>query len=117
MVGVKVRFHFLPLPLCIGLCVALGAAILPWIESSFRKKSDTMATVEKLGGNWVIVRGDRVNESDETSGSLAAQETVSLPTREFWAGDRWVGQYGFAKQFATMEEAETYIAQHRNEIA
>ncbi len=26
-----------------------------------------MATVDKLGGNWVIVRGDRVNEPDEIS--------------------------------------------------
>jgi hypothetical protein len=76
-----------------------------------------MATVNKLGGNWVIVRGDRVNEPDEICGSLAAQETASLPAREFWAGDRWASQYGFARQFATKEEADTYLAQHRNEIA
>jgi hypothetical protein len=76
-----------------------------------------MATVDKLGGNWVIVRGDRVNEPDEISGSLPAQETASSPTREFWASDGWAGQYGFARQFATKEEAETYLAQHRNEIA
>jgi len=76
-----------------------------------------MATVAKLGGKWVIVHGDHVNEPDEISGSLTAQESVSLPTREFWTGDRWAGQYGFAEQFATEEEAETYLAQHRNEVA
>ena len=76
-----------------------------------------MATVDKLGGNWVIVRDHGVNAPDELSGSLGAQEPTSSSNREFWAGDSWVGQYGFAKQFATKEEAETYLAQYRREMA
>jgi hypothetical protein len=75
-----------------------------------------MATVDKLGGNWVIVRGDHANGSDEIIGSPTAQETAPLSTRQFWTGDRWAGQYGFAKQFAAKEEANTYLAKHRNEI-
>ena len=71
-----------------------------------------MATVEKLGGNWVIVRSHGLPAPDETSSSPAAPETASSPNREFWTGDRWAGQYGFAKQFALKEEAETYLAQH-----
>ena len=73
-----------------------------------------MATVEKLGGNWVIVRGP---DPDESSSSPAAQEAASSLIREFWTGDRWARQYGFAKQFAVKEEAETYLAQHRHEMA
>ncbi len=77
-----------------------------------------MATVEKLGGNWVIVRGHGMSAPDETSRSPAAQEAASSsPNREFWTGDRWAGQYGFAKQFALQEEAETYLAQHQQEMA
>ncbi|MHC4401575.1 MAG: hypothetical protein ACYTG0_18035 [Planctomycetota bacterium] len=76
-----------------------------------------MATVDKLGGNWVIVRGHGVNAPDEISGSLAAQETASSSNREFWTGERWAGQYGLAKRFATKKEAETHLAQHRHEMA
>ncbi|MFV1968346.1 MAG: hypothetical protein ACC628_23215 [Pirellulaceae bacterium] len=73
-----------------------------------------MATVEKLGGNWVIVRGN-MTAANEIGIYPAEQETTS--NREFWTGDLWVGQYGFAKQFAMKEEAETYLAQHQQEMA
>jgi hypothetical protein len=76
-----------------------------------------MATVEKLGGNWVIVRGHDKPASDETGRSPSAQDPASSPNREFWTGDRWAGQCGFAKQFALKEEAETYLAQHQHERA
>ena len=77
-----------------------------------------MAMVEKLGGNWVFVRGHGVPAADETGRSPAAQEAASSsPNREFWTGDCWAGQYGFAKQFALKEEAETYLAQHQQEMA
>lgn len=65
-----------------------------------------MAAVEKLGGNWVIVRGQDMDGLDDVDGSS---------NREFWTGDGWAAQYGFAKQFATQEEAETYLAEHRHE--
>ncbi|MCY2994006.1 MAG: hypothetical protein NTY19_39945 [Planctomycetota bacterium] len=54
---------------------------------------------------------------DESSRSPAAQETALSLDREFWTGDCWARQYGFAKQFAMKEEAETYLAQHRHEMA
>ena len=76
-----------------------------------------MATVEKLGGNWVIVRGGGMNGPTERNGSPAPQDTESSPTREFWTGDDWASQYGFARQFSAKEEAETYFAQHRHELA
>ena len=75
-----------------------------------------MATVEKLGGNWVIVRGHTVNAPDGISDSPAAQETAPSPNREFWTGDGWARQYGFAWQFATKEEAETCLGQHCREM-
>jgi len=76
-----------------------------------------MATVEKLGGNWVIDRGHGMNASDETDDSVAARETALSSSREFWTGDTWAVQYVFGKQFATQEEAETYLAEHRHEMA
>jgi hypothetical protein len=76
-----------------------------------------MATVEKLGGNWVIVRGRGTNASDETGNSVEPQEPALSSDREFWTGDGWAAQYGFAKQFATQEEAEDYLDQHRQEMA
>ena len=63
-----------------------------------------MATVEKLGGNWVIVRAEGASASDEDDG------------RYFWTGDSWAAEYGFAKQFATQEEAEAYLAEYRHEL-
>ena len=76
-----------------------------------------MATVEKLGGNWVIVGGHGMPARDESPCSPAAQETALSLDREFWTGDGWARQYGFARQFAMQEEAETYLAQHRHEMA
>ena len=75
-----------------------------------------MATVDKLGGRWVIVRGHGMPAPDQTGSSPAAQETESSLNREFWTGDHWAAQYGFAKQFAMKEEAEAYLAQHRHEM-
>lgn len=75
-----------------------------------------MATVEKLGGNWVIVRTQNMSTSDEVDGSLAARERAEFSSREFWTGDSWAMQYGFAKQFATQEEAEAYLAEYRHEL-
>ena len=69
-----------------------------------------MATVEKLGGNWVIVRGHGMNASDEIGDSVEERETALSSDREFWTGDGWAAQYGFAKQFATKEEAEKSLA-------
>ena len=69
-----------------------------------------MAAVEKLGGNWVIVR----NESDASSTALRGDHSAS---RVFWTGDRWAAQYGFAKQFLTEDDAENHLAQHRHEMA
>jgi hypothetical protein len=76
-----------------------------------------MATVEKLGGNWVIVRVYGMPAPDDTSSSTEAQENASSANREFWTGDCWASQYGLAKQFAVKEGAETYLAQHRQKIA
>ena len=76
-----------------------------------------MATVEKLGGNWVIVRSQGMNASDEADGSLAAQETAFSSIREFWTGDGWAAQYGFARLFATQEEADTYLAERGPDMA
>jgi hypothetical protein len=77
---------------------------------------DTMTTVEKLGGNWVIVRDQDMNAPDEVDGSSAAGETGLSSNREFWTSDGWAAQYGFAKQFATQEEAETYLAERGHEM-
>jgi hypothetical protein len=76
-----------------------------------------MAMVDRLGGNWVIVRGDGMPAPGQTANSPEAQETESSLNREFWTGDGWTGQYGFARQFAHREEAETYLAQHRHRMA
>ena len=52
-----------------------------------------MAVVEKLGGSWVIVRGQDTEADEESS------DDGSAAVREFWTGDGWARQYGFAKQF------------------
>ena len=75
-----------------------------------------MATVDKLGGNWVIVRGHTMDAPDENGGSPASPETASSANREFWTGDGWAGQYGFARQFATKDQAEACLAQHWDEM-
>jgi hypothetical protein len=68
-----------------------------------------MATAEKLGGNWVIVRNDAttVDEADGST-STADDDTIRL----FWTGDRWSAQYGLAKQFLSKKDAEAYLALH-----
>ena len=76
-----------------------------------------MATVDKLGGNWVIVRGHGVNAPDEVADSLTPSGRASSQNREFWTGDGWAVQYGLARQFVTKGEADTYLAQHRDEMA
>ena len=70
-----------------------------------------MAAVEKLGGSWVIVRGDDLDTEDQGSRSPAPRDTASSPTRKFWTGGAWAAQYGYAQQFATEEEADTCLAQ------
>jgi hypothetical protein len=67
-----------------------------------------MATVEKLGGSWVIVRGQNAEVDEESNDADAV--------REFWTGDGWVRQFGFARQFWTEEEAQDYLAQHAREL-
>lgn len=63
-----------------------------------------MATVDRLGGNWIIVHTTAA--PDEIGGVLESLETASSSNREFWTGDGWAGQYGLARYFATREEAE-----------
>jgi hypothetical protein len=75
-----------------------------------------MARVEKLGGNWVIVRGGNVNGPAEGNNSRTPHGTESSPTREFWTGDGWATQYGFGKQFLTQHEAEAEFAEQRPEM-
>lgn len=64
-----------------------------------------MAMVEKLGGNWAIVRVEGGGASDEAD------------NRDSWTGDGWAAQYGSAKQFVTREEAEAYLTEHGHELA
>lgn len=71
-----------------------------------------MATVEKLGGNWVIVREHGTDASDEIGDAMESRKTAPSSDREFWTGDGWAAQYGFAKQFATQDDAERCLAQH-----
>jgi len=80
------------------------------------KERDHMATVDKFGGNWVIVRSHTRDTPDGINGALESHETAASTNREFWTGDGWAGQYGFARYFATKEEAEACLAQHRHEI-
>jgi hypothetical protein len=76
-----------------------------------------MATVDKLGGNWVIVRGGDINAPAAAADSLASQDTDASAIREFWTGGGWAGQYGLARLFATKEEAEAYLAEYRHDMA
>ena len=66
-----------------------------------------MVTVEKLGGNWLIVR------ERTTNASRAATGDEDAPIREFWTGDGWAVQYGFARPFSTREEAESELEQNK----
>lgn len=75
-----------------------------------------MATVERLGGNWIIVRSHTTAAPGEIGGVLKSLDTASASNREFWTGDGWAGQYGLARYFATREEAEADLAQHRHEM-
>lgn len=75
-----------------------------------------MATAEKLGGNWIIVRGRDIDTSDEVDGSTSTRESALSSIREFWAGDGWAAQYGLAEHFATQEDAEAYLAAHQEEM-
>jgi hypothetical protein len=72
-----------------------------------------MASVEKLGGSWVIVRADDSYVPGESRDSTAAEEGAR---RLFWTGDRWAPQYGLAKQFSAKQDAEAHLAQHRDDI-
>ena len=76
-----------------------------------------MAAVEKLGGNWVIVRSESGKASDAIDASSTASRSDHSASRVFWTGDRWAAQYGFAKQFLTEDDAENHLAQHRHEMA
>ena len=72
-----------------------------------------MAAVEKLGGNWIIVRDGNRPQID---GASIASEEDPFASREFWTGDGWAAQFGFARQFLTQEEAETEFADHRHRM-
>ena len=76
-----------------------------------------MTTVERLGGNWLIVRDQDIDTTSESGSAPEPQDAESSPIREFWTGDAWVGQYGLAKLFVTKEEAEAYLAEHRHHLA
>ena len=71
-----------------------------------------MATVDKLGGNWIIVRSHDTVARDEIGGASESEANAPSSNREFWTGDGWAAQFGFAKYFATKEEAEACLAQH-----
>ena len=75
-----------------------------------------MAVVDKLGGNWIIVRSHTTVAPDEIGGASELLETASSSNREFWTGDGWAGQYGLARYFATREDAEAYLAHHWHEM-
>jgi hypothetical protein len=72
-----------------------------------------MAAVEKLGGNWVIVRA---GSRDHIAGSTRASDEELPSSREFWTGDGWAAQYGFARQFLTQEQAEAHFAEYRHRM-
>jgi hypothetical protein len=72
-----------------------------------------MATVEKLGGSWVIVRAGDSCVAGENRNSMAAEEDA---IRLFWTGDRWAPQFGLAKQFLAKRDAEAYLTQHRDQV-
>jgi hypothetical protein len=72
-----------------------------------------MAAVEKLGGMWVIVRG----EPDELDNPSNATDSDVPMTRLFWTGDGWAAQFGFAKQFLSKDDAEAHLAEHRHEMS
>jgi hypothetical protein len=72
-----------------------------------------VATIERLGDNWVIVRGHAIDTFDETGDAMESRETASSSDREFWIGKSWLAQYGFARQFATREEAQDCIRRTR----
>jgi len=72
-----------------------------------------MAAVEKLGGNWVIVRDGNRPQID---GASITSEEEPFVSREFWTGDGWAAQYGFAKQYLMQEEAEAELAEHRHRM-
>lgn len=78
-----------------------------------------MATVDKLGGNWIIVRSHTTAARNENEIDGASELEANAPSsnREFWTGDGWAGLYGLARYFATKEEAEAYLAQHWHEMA
>ena len=76
-----------------------------------------MATVDKLGGNWIIVRSHSTAAHNEIDGASELEANASSSNREFWTGDGWAGQYGLARYFATKEEAEAYLAQHGHKMA
>ena len=76
-----------------------------------------MATVDKLGGNWIIVRSQTTAARNEIDGASELEANAPLCNREFWTGDGWAGQYGLARYFATKEEAEAYLGQHCHEMA
>jgi hypothetical protein len=81
-----------------------------------RRRRDAMATVDKLGGNWIIVRSHDTVARDEIGGASESEANAPSSNREFWTGDGWAGQYGLARYFATKEEAEAYLARHWHEM-
>lgn len=76
-----------------------------------------MVTVEKLGGNWVIVRSVHASAANDADDSSAASDIASSPSREFWTGDGWTAQYGFARPFLTQEQAEDHLAENQHRMA
>jgi hypothetical protein len=74
-----------------------------------------MATVDRLGCNWIIIRSHTIAAPGGIGGISESLETAAS-NREFWTGDGWAVQYGLARYFATKEEAETYLVQHGREM-
>ena len=72
-----------------------------------------MASVEKLGGSWVIVRAGESSVAGESWSAAAAEEGA---IRLFWTGDRWAPQFGLAKRFLAKQDAEAYLTQLGSQI-
>ena len=75
-----------------------------------------MATVESLGGNWVIVRNEPAKAADDMNGYGEVQDVEISSRRIFWTGDGWSAHYGLARQFPTKDDAEAHLTQHRHEM-
>ncbi len=72
--------------------------------------------VLQVGEHWVIARGGQASYGGGNTGSRSRQANRAAGSPEVWTGERWWGQRSAAQPFATRDEAQQYLEEHREQL-